>query len=147
MPMHRLFPYWRMCRCCAQREWGAVVTGTSLPTLQCDVLAIGTDSPFGSTLFIYPYFYIQFVGVGRATGWTAGVRFPAEAKFFFSLQRPDWLWDPPSLLPNGYRSSFPGSKVARSVKLTIRLHLVPMSGMLELYFHSSYIFTAWSLIN
>jgi hypothetical protein len=30
--------------------------------------------------------------------------------FFFQLLRPDRLWGPPSLLPNGYRGSFPRGK-------------------------------------
>jgi len=33
-------------------------------------------------------------------------------EFFSSPQRPDRLWSPPSLLPNGYRCSFPGDKAA-----------------------------------
>jgi hypothetical protein len=28
---------------------------------------------------------------------------PGSARFFFSLQRPDRLWGPPSLLSNGYQ--------------------------------------------
>jgi len=46
-------------------------------------------------------------------GWTTGFRFPAGAKkgFFASPPRPDRLWEPPSLLFNGYRGSFPEGKV------------------------------------
>jgi hypothetical protein len=40
-----------------------------------------------------------------------GVRSPAGVKdFSSSLLCPDQLWDPPSLLYNGYRGSFPGGK-------------------------------------
>jgi hypothetical protein len=44
--------------------------------------------------------------VGVATGWTAGVRFPAGARPFSSPQSPDELWGPPSLLYNGYPGRF-----------------------------------------
>jgi hypothetical protein len=43
----------------------------------------------------------------RATGWKAGVRFSAGATFLSSQQRPDWLYGPPRLLPNGYLGLFP----------------------------------------
>jgi hypothetical protein len=35
---------------------------------------------------------------------------PGSARFFSSLQRPDRLWGPPSLLSNGYRAISPGVK-------------------------------------
>jgi hypothetical protein len=44
----------------------------------------------------------------RATGWTAGVGFPAGARCFPSPQCPDRFWGPPSLLSNEYRGSFYG---------------------------------------
>ena len=38
----------------------------------------------------------------------SGFRIPARVKDFSSFQKhPAWLWDPPSLLYNGYRLSFP----------------------------------------
>jgi hypothetical protein len=39
---------------------------------------------------------------------TVGVRFPADAKIFSTLQRPDRLWGPSSLLYTGYGCSFAG---------------------------------------
>jgi hypothetical protein len=50
----------------------------------------------------------------RATGWTSGVGLPAGARFLFSLQRPDWIWGPPSPLSNGYRELFPWGKAAEA---------------------------------
>jgi hypothetical protein len=50
--------------------------------------------------------------VGTATGWTAGVRFPARLRFFSSPQRPDRLWSPPILLSNGRRGLFSRGKAA-----------------------------------
>jgi hypothetical protein len=43
-----------------------------------------------------------------------GVRVPVGSRIFSSQRRPDRLWDPLNLLPNGYRGFFP-----RGVKLTI----------------------------
>jgi hypothetical protein len=54
--------------------------------------------------------------VGIATGY--GLDDPGSilgsARFFSSPQRPDRLWDPPSLISNGYRDSFPGDKAAKA---------------------------------
>jgi hypothetical protein len=36
-----------------------------------------------------------------------GVRIPVESRIFSSPRRPDRLWGPPSILPNGYRKFFP----------------------------------------
>jgi hypothetical protein len=49
--------------------------------------------------------------VDIATGYglhdrVVGVRVPEGAGFFSSPRRPDRLWGPPSLLPNGYRRLF-----------------------------------------
>jgi hypothetical protein len=47
------------------------------------------------------------------TGWTVRCLNPStEKRFVFPPKRPDRLWDPPSLLFNGYREgdSFPGVK-------------------------------------
>jgi hypothetical protein len=65
-------------------------------------------------------------------GWIPG----RYQKIFFTLQRPDWLWGPLSLLSNGYRWFFPRGKSSRGMKLTTHLHLVPRSKMVELYISS-----------
>jgi hypothetical protein len=51
----------------------------------------------------------QSVSVGIETGYEIGgtVSIPGNARFFSSLQRPDGLWGPPSLLSNGYRGLLP----------------------------------------
>jgi hypothetical protein len=36
-----------------------------------------------------------------------GVPIPVGSRIFFSLRRPDQLWDPPNLLSNGYRVLLP----------------------------------------
>jgi hypothetical protein len=53
--------------------------------------------------------------VGIATGYglndrEVGVLVSVGARFFSSERRPSRFWGPPSLLPNGYRGSFPGDK-------------------------------------
>ena len=50
--------------------------------------------------------YIDYV-----TGWTVRGSNPDWDKIFYVLKaHPDRPWDPPSLLYNGYRGSFPGVK-------------------------------------
>jgi hypothetical protein len=41
-----------------------------------------------------------------------GVQVPVGSRIFSSPRLPDRLWDPPSLLSNGYREVFPGGKAA-----------------------------------
>jgi hypothetical protein len=55
---------------------------------------------------------------------------------FSSPQRSDRFWSPPSLLSNGYRGLSPRGLSGRDVKLTIHLHLIPRSKIVELYLHS-----------
>jgi hypothetical protein len=55
------------------------------------------------------------------------VRFPAGERFF-SSQRSDQLWSPPSVLYIGYKGY-----IGRTVKLSTHIHLVSMSRMVELY--------------
>jgi hypothetical protein len=48
-----------------------------------------------------------------ATGWTIrGSNLGRSKRFLPSPNRPDWLWDLPSFLSNGYWGFFPGSKAA-----------------------------------
>jgi hypothetical protein len=62
---------------------------------------------------------------------------PRRGKTFFSTsQRPDRLWDPPSLLSNGYWELFPRVQNGPSVNLSVQLHLVLRSRMVKLYLHS-----------
>jgi hypothetical protein len=54
--------------------------------------------------------------------------------FFFWPLRPDRLWGPPSLLPNGYRRVLsPGVKRGRGVMLATDHHLVPRLRMSRSY--------------
>jgi hypothetical protein len=61
--------------------------------------------------------YIIYIGRSRnssvvyrwATGWMIGGSSPGSGwEFFSSPPRPDRLWGPPSLLPNGYQGLFSG---------------------------------------
>jgi hypothetical protein len=61
---------------------------------------------------------------------------PDRCKGFFSLACVETSWGPPSLLPNGYRGSFPRVKRGRIVTLTTDLHLVPRATMSRSYISS-----------
>jgi hypothetical protein len=65
-----------------------------------------------------------------------GVRVPVGSWTFSSPQRPDRFCGSPSLLSGGHRGLFPRGKSDRGVKLTIHLHPVPKSRIVELYLHS-----------
>jgi hypothetical protein len=55
------------------------------------------------------------VGIATAYGLDdrgVGVRIPVGARIFSSSRRPDRLWSPPDLLPNGYPGLFPRGKAA-----------------------------------
>jgi hypothetical protein len=58
-------------------------------------------------IFVFQYFFYMFVQ-NASTGWTIRGSNPGGGEIFRS--RPDRPWDPPSLLYNGYRVSFPGVK-------------------------------------
>jgi hypothetical protein len=62
------------------------------------------------TLF---YKFINHGTVRIVTRLRAGL-IPYTAKCFYLPQRPDRLWDPPSLLTNGYRDFLLWSKAARA---------------------------------
>jgi hypothetical protein len=69
--------------------------------------------------FIFEAFYnIQDASIGIATGWTAGVGFPAEQKIFLYSTAPR-----PALGPT-QPTLFPGVK-GWGRELTTNLHLVP----------------------
>jgi hypothetical protein len=48
----------------------------------------------------------------RGTGWKFEVRFLGEERDLSTLQRPNRLWGPPSLLSNGTEESFPEGKAS-----------------------------------
>jgi hypothetical protein len=97
----------------SSREWKNHVVELGALTVPCSDL-----------FFLYTISIRSRVSlVGIATGWTAGVRFPAGSWFFSYPQRPDRLWGPPSL-SNGYWMRSPKGKSGRDVKLTTHFHLV-----------------------
>jgi hypothetical protein len=65
---------------------------------------------------------VDIVTVYELDSWSS---IPNEGKSFFSAsQCPDRLWDPLSLLSNGYQSLFPWKGSSWDVKLTTHFHLV-----------------------
>jgi hypothetical protein len=70
--------------------------------------------------------------VGIATGYGLNsrgveVRVPVGARIFSSPRRSDRIWDPPTLLPNGYWGPFLRGLNGRRVKLSTHLQLMPRS--------------------
>jgi hypothetical protein len=102
---------------------------------------------FASFQFRLPLTESWDSSVGIVTGWTAGIRFPAGARFFSSPYRPDRLWGPSSVLSNGYRVFFPPEVKRQGRKTDHHLHPVPRSRMVDLYLHSPTVFMAQCLIN
>jgi hypothetical protein len=76
------------------------------------------------------------------------VRFPTGGwEFFSSPPRPERLWAPPSLLPNGHQGLCPWGSSGRGVKLTTDLHLEPCSKNGWSYTSTlQYAFIAWCLV-
>jgi hypothetical protein len=68
--------------------------------------------------YILKHAFLIDSSVGMALGYGlddrgSGFRFSTETGNFSLPPRPERLWDPPSLLSNGYRGgSFPGAKAA-----------------------------------
>jgi hypothetical protein len=80
---------------------------------------------------------IGVLGFDPGEGW----------EFFSSAPRPERLWDPPSLLSNGYQGLFPCGQSGRDVKLTTHLHLVPRSKNEWSYTSTpQYVFMEWCLV-
>lgn len=57
-------------------------------------------------------------------GWS-GVHPSMSKRFSSSLKHPDWLWDSPGLLLNGWQSSFSQGKVAKTRSRWLNPLLVP----------------------
>jgi hypothetical protein len=78
----------------------------------------------------------QDSSVDIATYWTAGVRFPVDARDFslHSIET-DFMVHPASYT-NGIGGYFPGGKATHGVKLTAHLHLVLNSRMAKLHLYS-----------
>jgi hypothetical protein len=79
--------------------------------------------------------------VGIATGYElddqkVGIPVPAGSRIFTSPCRPDRLWGPPSLLYNGYRGPFPGSKAAGAWNWPLTSSQCRGQENVDLYIHS-----------
>jgi hypothetical protein len=107
---------------------GCLVFGLPRVLIMVQKLTMLTENCCGFLQFLLIYIGSRDSSVGIETDY--GLDFwgsiPGRGKiFFFTPQRPDRLWGPPSLLSNGYRGIFPRGLCGRSVKLTTHLHLVP----------------------
>jgi hypothetical protein len=78
---------------------------------------------------------LNFLKISYRREWSGSVGIATNP------QRPDHLRGPPSILSIVYRGLFPRWSSGRGVKLTIHLHLVSKSKIVELYLHSPYVFT------
>jgi hypothetical protein len=68
----------------------------------------------------------------RATGWTAGVRFP-EGESDSSLLHSVRFWDPLNPVSNEYPGLLPRGKIFHASKLATHLHLESKSRVVKLY--------------
>jgi hypothetical protein len=76
------------------------------------------------------------VGVATGYGLDGPGSIPSRVKIYFSPQHPDRLWDPPSLLSNGYGGLLSRRYSGQDMNLTTHFHVVPRSRMVEIYLHS-----------
>jgi hypothetical protein len=77
---------------------------------------------------------LRIKGLGIATGWTAGVRNPAGARFFSFPQRQTGSGAHPASYQVGTRGIPPRVK-RPGVKLISHLHIVPRSRMVKINLH------------
>jgi hypothetical protein len=119
----------------------------------------GFDSPLSLdfTLLLYnqirtPSTHIWGIGIAqsvqrRAMGWTAGVRFPAEAINYLLHSVQTGSEAHPASYTMGIGGSFSGCKAAGTWNWSFTSILVQRSRKMELYLHSPIRFMAWCLIN
>jgi hypothetical protein len=74
------------------------------------------SSPFSLSLFLF-FFSFSIPGTGIETGFwldyrEAGVRVPEMSRFFSALQRPNRLYNPHTLLSNGFRMFIPRTEMS-----------------------------------
>jgi hypothetical protein len=79
--------------------------------------------------------------VGIAKGWTVKVWFPAAASFHTGSGSHT------ASNPMSTEGSSTREYSGQGVKVITHINLVPRSRMVELYFHSPYVFMAWYLID
>jgi hypothetical protein len=76
---------------------------------------ISISSPKNKKYFLILRSRDSVVGIATGyvlDGWGVGIRVPVGSRIFSFPSRPDWFWDPPNFISNGYRGSFLGGKAA-----------------------------------